>query len=1100
MTLPAGKTATITAAAPAPNGPGGAEVLIPVSSAGTATRIVAVDTNRRMGSPYLGHIYLPTGFSQTAKVLYAYAPDGSIVQQKDLATIATSGSFPYGFAVARADAQDRMVVHNRSLGRNYVLGPDLSLIADQGPTSNLVPGMAITPGSGNETQPWNIWQAGPKDKGVKHFTSDLATNSPANATGNPDNIGQTVIGAVAQETASTGENSDDIAVDNANKFLFKVQKSDGGVGPLTTGGANKWTSADNGATWAEDTNWLTNFLADVTADLGAAGSTLTTDNLVAGGVTLGHNFDSNNPAGSSVWISVYGGTGETAWNRIYKVNADSGRIDTAATIDAQQIPTPEGGTAFAGNAVHYIEVDAFGNLIISLNAGMAANGSGQYARYWAVLAPNSGTNAATLTGVDLTLPLSATGTTSKARVANTGNQQVTFTINVSDNAGIVADNVQVTANLTALKGGDAVALTRGTVSGDGKSAAYTLTYTVPADVDLNNSGTFDIPFKVTATSNAAGFTTRVAQTVYNAYAPAWAVTTSGAVSSSAVTNGATAYIGDDAGNVYAIDTTSGAPAANFGGGSGMVTLDGPVLGKVVYVRGRLYVATPNKVYILNGGTGATIASKELAGVSSVDAYAIPAMFDPTSPVIFVAAAGNTIVKLNPNTAAQEAVSTDFGATVNRVAVVPSLSYAAIVVAGTEGEPSGENAGKNGKIVALARQDLTAANGADPVIATDANGAVRSRADWASTDAGYYFTIGGATGDYYISAETFLPEPWTAGSGGGANVGGNPYASGPVEANPAFPLDVTSATGKETTRIAFATTTGAVYLLNSATGERSSYGGYPVALTTVPGSGFAAGAGVLAVNPSTAGARTLYIGSDATDQKFYALDTKPDDVSYAATAAKRHIFDPTDASAFPGAVPGAFNSTPALAVDKVVVGSAAKRVYGFASLTATRPGVVSVTPGNGATGVATSTKVTVNFNADISTALIDPFNTTMLLDDTGAVVNSTATLGADNKSIVIEPTSALTANKTYTVVITADAGVPAFSSSFYTGVPAAVQGDVNGDSAFNKQDVAAALRIAGGLQPATAAAITATGNKVTPGSITIEDAVFLGQVLAGKASF
>lgn len=1089
VTLPAGsagKTATITAAAPAPNGAGGAEVIIPVTSpdnraTASSTNLVAVDVNKRIGSPYLGHIYLPTGFSQTGnRYLWVYAPDGTLVQSKNLVPISDQASFPYGFAVAHADTQDRLVIHNRSGSKNYVLGPDLALIASQG-SSSLYPGLAITPNPDNSAQPWNFWQANSGlDGSIRRYTSDLSTNA-----------GSTLAAAsLAQETGSSSF-SFDIAVDDANTVLFKTQGGNGSGFPITAGSVNKWTSSDNGATWTEDTSWRDNFVAAVGADLAAAESTLTTASIMAGGVSLAKGFNSSNPGASSVWVAASGGAAEAFWNRIYKVNAVSGAIEQ--TINVQDVVVPEGSIAIKGKAVQYLEADAFGNVVFSLRTGTVLDP--RQSRYFAALAPNADSNSFTLSGVDLTLPLTATGAVDKGRVANTGNQQVTYTINAFSNAGIVADNVQVTANLTAIKGGDSVALTRGTVSGDGKSAAYTLTYTVPADVDLTNSGSFDIPFKVTANSNTAGITTRVTQVVYNAYAPSWTVTTAGAVNSSAVTNGSTAYIGDDAGNVYAIDATTGAPAANFGGGSGTVSVGGPVLGQVQYMRGRLYVATPTTVYILNGGTGARIASKDIANVSSV-------AVDPAAADSVFVAAGNTIVRLNSLTAAQEAVSADFGAKVNRVAVIPSLSYTALIVAGTEGEPSGDNAGKNGKVLLLMAGDLTAANGTDPAVATDANGAVRSKADWASSNGATYITIGGASGEYYINADTLTLEPWTANSGGGGNLGGNPYTGGRVDANPAFPRDVTSTEpgGREATRIAFATTAGNVVLLNAANGERVSYGGYPVALTTVPGSGFAAGAGILAVNPSASGARTLYIGSDATDQKFYALDTKPDDVSYAAAAAKRHIFDPTDASAFPGAVAGAFNSTPALSVDKVVVGSAAKRVYGFPSLTATRPGAISVTPANGANGVSTNPTVTVVFNADISTATLDPYNYTILTDEAGTVVDSTVSLGPDNKSIVFQPNSPLQANKTYSVVIKSEAGVQPFSSLFYTGVPAAVKGDVNGDGVFDKQDVAAALRIAGGLQPATAAAITATGNKVTPGSITIEDAVFLGQVLAGKASF
>jgi hypothetical protein len=1083
-----GKTATITAAAPAPDGPGGAAVLVPVTSPDNratpaSTNLVAVDVNRRIGSKYLGHIYLPTGFSQAGqKFLWVYAPDGTLVQTKDLSGFATSGSYPYGLAVAHADTQDRIVVHNRSLGEDYILAPDLSRLATQIGISTLVPGLAVTPGSGNADQPWNLWHAGNKTKDVRRYTSDLTTNAGI----------ATVSTSLAAETLSTGENSHDIAVDDTNQFLFKVQVTDGGVGPLDTGGVNKWTSGDNGSTWTEDTTWHDTFMTDITTELTNALSALTTNGLVGGGISLANGFNAASPASSSVWVAVSGGSGATMWNRIYRVNAASGHIEQ--TVDIQQFVTPDGGIAFAGKAVHFLEADAFGNLVVGVQAGSAMDG--RYTRYFAVIAPTAATNTATINNVDLTLPLSATGTVNKASAANTGTVQVTYTINASDNAGIVADNVQVTGDLTAIGGTAGMALTRGTVSADGKTAPYTLTFTVPTTVDLTNSGTFDIPFTVTATSNATGIVTRVSQAIYNAYTPAWTATTTAPVNSSAVTNGSTAYIGDDAGNVYAFDTTTGQPFTNFGGGS--VALSGAVKGQLDYFMGRLYVATSTHVYVLNGGTGAVLGSTALSNVSSL-------AFDPVYPGSFFAAAGNTIVKLNALTAAQEAVTADLGAKVNQVAVIPNNGFVAspaFVVAGTEGDETG----LNGKIIAVSVNDLSPVNGTDPVLATDTLGAVRSKAASSNDGSTSFFTIGGASGEWYFNADTVaLVDTWVADSGGGANIGGNPYLSrSPVDANPTVPLDVTGtdANGKENARLAFATAGsasegGGINVLNASVGERSSYGGFPVALTPA-GSGFAAGSGLLGVN--TTDDRALYIGSDAVDQRFFGLETKPDDISYAATAAKKHIFNPSDTAAFPGAVAGAFNSAPALSLNKVVVGSAAMRVYGFPSLTATRPGVVSATPANGANGVATTAGVSLVFDQDISAASVDPFNTTVIYDDAGNLVESTATVQADNKTLVIQPNSALTANKVYTVVVLASAGVQPYSATFYTGIPPAVQGDINGDGSFNLNDVKEALRIAAGLKTATAQAVTASGNKVTAGSITIEDAVFLEQVLAGKASF
>jgi hypothetical protein len=1104
-----GKAATITATAPAPDGPGGAAVLIPVTSPDNratpaSTNLVAVDVNRRLGSNTLGHIYLPTGFSQAGqKYLWVYAPDGTLVQSKNLSDIATSGSYPYGFAIARGDNLDRMVVHNRSAGADYVLGPDLGLIATLTGISTLVPGLAITPNtdsSTNATLPWNLWHSGNKTKDVRHYTVDI---SKSGAVAAPTQV--------AGETGSTGENSHDIAVDNANKFLFKVQVTDGGVGPLSTGGVNKWTSADNGATWTEDTTWLTNFLADVSTDLTNASSTLTTAGLVGGGITLAKGFDSNSPATSSVWVAVYG----ASWNRIYRANAGSGHIEQ--TIDVQAITVPEGAIAFAGKAVHFIEADAFGNLVISLNISLAANGAGQYARYFAVLAPNSGTNTTTLANIPVSLPLEVvSATTSSPRASNTGTVSVTLTVTPRDYSGIVADNVQVSIDLSSLTGDPLTAntvMTRGTPGPNGTTAPFTTTVTIPANIDLNNSGSFELPYKVTATGYPDGFTGRLVQNVYNAYVPSWTATTAAPVNSSAVTNGSTAYIGDDAGNVYAYNASTGQPVASFGSG-GVVSLSGAVKGHLAYMRGRLYVATADHVYILNGGTGVELGSKAIANVSSLDV-------NPIVPDAVFVAAGNTILKLDSKTAQQLSVTPDVGLAVNRVAVLPSLNSntlsAATVVAGTEGEASGDNIGKNGKIIAFAAEDLSPAYldsvTSEPtfVVATDPLGAVRSKAaaSTANIDGidSNFFTIGGASGEYYINTDTGVKvATWVAGSNGGANVGGNPYTPGaPVDANPTIPIAVggTDANGKENLRVAFATAGtasqgGSIFLLVSSNGERASYGGYPAPLTA-PGSGFAAGAGILAVNPSAAGLRTLYIGSDAVDQRFFGLDTKPDDISYAATAAKKHIFDPTDTVSFPGAVAGAFNSTPALAADKVVVGSAAKRVYGFPSLTAVRPGVVSVSPANGANGVSTSAELSVVFNQDVTGAIFDS-TTVMLLDETGTDIGVFATVDADTKTVALQVLGALVANKTYTLVITGAAGTQPFSSTFYTGVPPFVKGDINGDGVFNIADVKSALRMAGGLEPATTQALNASDNKFTSGSITVEDAVFLARVLAGKASF
>jgi len=70
----AGGTATITASAPAANGPGGAAVIshakLPDNRNITdpsllSTAMVGVDVNRRAGSPHQGTIYMATGFGQS---------------------------------------------------------------------------------------------------------------------------------------------------------------------------------------------------------------------------------------------------------------------------------------------------------------------------------------------------------------------------------------------------------------------------------------------------------------------------------------------------------------------------------------------------------------------------------------------------------------------------------------------------------------------------------------------------------------------------------------------------------------------------------------------------------------------------------------------------------------------------------------------------------------------------------------------------------------------------------------------------------------------------------------------------------------------------
>ncbi|HEY3266281.1 MAG TPA: Ig-like domain-containing protein [Armatimonadota bacterium] len=1097
----AGQTATITATAPAEaGGAAGAVLVVPVTTPDnratpSSTNLVGVDVNKRInsaGNVYgaaLGHIYLPTGFNQAGqKYCWVYASDGTMLFNKNLGDVATSGSWPYGMAVAQGDPNDHVVIHNRSLAKNCVFNADLSLtFAAPYNYTNGVPGMCITPNPSDATLKFNIWQAGPKDKGVRRTKADLAT-----AAGFDYNTTTFAI-----EAGNDGENVHDIAVDLTNAVMFKAQVTDGGVGALSTGGVNKWTSADAGDNWTEDTTWLTAFLNNVTADLAAAGSALTTADLVGGGVGLAPGFNAANMSNSSAWVAVSSSLAVPFFNRIYRVNAATAAIEQ--TIDVQQIPTPTGGVAIAGKSVRFVEADAVGNLCIGLNAAAAM--TGQSSRYFAVLGPNqTGANSASVGGIFISAPPQISVSVDKNVVANTGAITVNFTAQVTDTSGIVADNAQVTADLSAIKGPPSATLVRGAVSADGFSAPYTVSYLVPKDVDLSNSGSFDLPFTL-ATTSTPSTVARVTVAVYSAYTPAWSLTTDGAVNSSPVTNGVYAYFGDDAGKVYEVNTATGALVSAFGAG-GAVTLPEPVKGKLAYDAGKLYVATSGHVYVLNGGTGSILASPAVAGVSSL-------AVSPLIPNAVFAAAGNTIVKLNATTGAQLAATPDLGAAVNRVSLIPSSANdatqapaVALVVTGTEGDSTG----KNGKIVIASAGNLGAvfsdANSVPTLTPfTDANGPVRSQATFGNDGTINFFAIGGASGLWAVNADAGTLLEWVANSGGGANNGGNPYTPGsPVDADPVVPIVGDGSFGREDTRFAFATAGsasqgGQLNVLTSSVGERASYGGYPVPLTPI-GSGFAAGAGLFAVNTAD-GPRVIYLGSDAVDKRFFAVETEPDDISYSATADKKHIFDPKDTLAFPGAAAGAFNSAPALSGDKVVVGSAARRVYGFASLTAVQPWVTSVTPANGSASATAPASITLTFSGDISTSPIDS-STVKLLDSAGAAVDASPALGADLKSIVITPASPLSLNKTYTVVVDATVSQP-FSSSFATALPAVVKGDVNGDGQFNAQDVKDALKMASGLLPATDKAITAL-NKTKPYSITVGDAVFMDRVLGGKASF
>ncbi len=1072
------ETATITATAAAEAGTGGAAIIVPATSPDNratpaSTNLVAAEINKRKGGKYDGYIYLPTGFNQDKqKYCWVYASDGSYLFNKDLYALYASTSWPLGAAVVQNDPQDRLAIMNRSTQRYIVFNPDMS----QGPAMigsgyNTI-GMAITPNTDPSiADPFIVYSSGNKISALRRSRSDLTTS------GGGAYIAD-VCGPVV--AAGAGLNVHDVAVDVTNRFLFKVQVTDGGTGPINTpSNLSKWESTDNGITFEEDTTWSANFFAAVAADLSAAGSSLTVASLTGGGVSLAPGFNANSPASSWVWIAVSGGTGTAFWNRIYKVNAADGSIDANATIDVTQIPTPEGGIAFSDKAVHFVEADRAGNLLIGLNPGVYQHG--QQARYFAVLGPNTaGPTSDVLTNVSLQPPLSAVATSDKAVVANTGTVPINFNVDVFNSKGIVADNVTVTGNLTQLGGAASVPLTMGTVSTDGKSASFTCTFTVPTTIDLNNSGTYDIPFTVSATSGS--LVARVTETVYNAYTPKWTANVTGAVVDTEA-NGRNTFAATDAGKVYSFDAVTGAPNAAFGG-SGSISL--PVTGAIdmAHKGGLLFVGTAGGVYILNGGTGAEAAKNlSITGVKSVAAH-------PVDASVFYATAGNFIYKLSASTGAQLAKSADLGAAANRVAIGKTsasdggtgMPIEYIAVCGTEGDSEG----KNGKIVMLKHTDLTEAF---PEI-TDANGPVRSRpATGTLTTSENYAGVGGTTGLFGISLDSGTKLPWVAGSNGGANTGGNPYTpTSPIESNSAIP-ELNSGL-QEDTRILFATkggqtANGSILVLNPANGERITFGNHTIGIAEI-GTGFAEGSGIIAVRGSSLGAtpvnsRVVYGGTDATDTKFVGVETMPDDVTYSATAARKHIYNPKDTAAFPGAVAGGFNTPTVLAGDVVITGSTAGKVYGFNSLTTVQPFVTSSTPANGASGVATGATITVTFNAPVDPyAAMDPYVQLIL---NGTPVSCMITPNDDYTAVTITPDSPLTVNRTYVVALTREVCQP-YSFSFYTGtLPLTVA------------DVKKAIDIASGLIQATTtdkARLDVDGD----GSITLKDAAKINRGLSG----
>jgi hypothetical protein len=653
-------------------------------------------------------------------------------------------------------------------------------------------------------------------------------------------------------------------------------------------------------------------------------------------------------------------------------------------------------------------------------------------------------------------------------------------VDVFDAAGIVADNVQVKADLTAIGGGAAVALTRGTVSADGKSAAYTTSFKVPSSAAL---GTSNLPFTVTGTS--ASVVTKVAQTVYQAYLPAWKSSVQGAVTA-VVSNGPATYVATDAGNVYAFNNADGAPVPTFGGGSG-VNVGESVTRGLLAANGRLYVPGATHLFILDLGSGAQTGSAAIPQPSAAAAYSMDAT------TVFVGGGDNKVHALDANTGAQKFASADLGGAVNDPAIGPSFATASgfVLAAGT-------SPASGGAIVMLDPSDLTQAY---PPIA-DPKGAVRSKAAFGLQGDGVssYFVIGGASGLWGVNADDGSVFSWPT----DATHGGNPYATPtPVDADPTI-----TATPAGAGRIEFADTSGNFYIILAADGGKLSFGGVPANLTTPPGTGgFADGAGIVStsgVSPTdnTTAVRIAYLGSDNNDRRFFAVNTLPDDSTYGVTPQSLSTFDPNDTATFPGETPGGFTNVPAVAGDKIVVGSSAGRVYGFPSLVVPGPYVASVTPASGATGVPAGQVVSVTF----SQAVTPGFTGTVRLLQNGADVPGGMDLSGDGMTLSFTPSAPLTDKKSYVFTVqgftNADGtiAVPAFSSTFYTGVPPAVQGDINGDGSFNLNDVKEALRIAAGLKSATAQAVTASGNKVTAGKITVEDAVFLEQVLAGKAAF
>lgn len=1119
---PIGATAVITANGEAVNGAGGAKMLYPIiAPPGRAASITSLAANTRAASPRRGHVYVPTGFLSTAadtKYLTEYAADGTQLKSQNLGTGINgqgvgSGSYPWGIGMSPADTQDRLFLSNRTTSQIVVVNNDLS----KGPTltnttTNGGSGLGVSPKGPNAasdaTYQWNFFQSDNKFGGVNHFRWDTTNTTLTRVPG----LNTASEGKGQVNDGGNNRNVQDVAVDVTTTHLYKVTQAEGGdgirVNTQNAGGQymnlNHWTSNDDGTTLNLDNNWAAGFVAALGADAGV---------VAAGGVALDKDFNPSNLAGSAVWVSVSTtlATADPFINRIYKVNAATGAI--LGMIDLTQVENLEGGPAgvdLTNRSVHFIKVDDAGNLLVTLNLGRA--GHGQYAAYFTALAPNSvGPTSQTTAAFALTPGLAGEASVDRARIGNSGapTATVTYTVNVFNAKGIVADNTTVTGDLTNVGLSASEDIPRVSVGADGMTAVYRKTVSIPAG---QPAGAFPITFTVKATSDTTGVISRVNQTIYHALTYDWKLPVSGAVNTSPAANGPTVYVGTNAGNLYAINSATGALETGFGAG-GVVNLGEPLKNEIVSNFGKIYVVGQTKVFILrnavqNNGSP-VLASPTVDSPRSV-------ALTPDGQRLLVAS-GNKILALDPTSGTKIGESADLGAAVYRIAVGTSdqLFDDFLVVAGTDVvTPDGGT--PHGQIVMLQASDLTQTF--TPL--QDTRGAVKSRPVFGVVDiagsAASVFSVGGASGIWAVNANTGVKLNWTAGSGGGGNVGGNPYLPGAaVDANPTMPR-LYSTGNVRTNRILAATrgtadSGGQLVAINVENGERTSYGNMPVTLTA-KGTGFAEGAGILDLynrwktEPSGESnpLRVSYLGSDEVDQRFFGLQTTPDAINYSSEGRRLQIFDPKDAVTFPGETPGAFNSTPAYGAAKVVVGSAAGIVYGFPLLFAdnfqTPIYVTEVTPANGQDAVATTGgTITVKFSSQVEPSTVNG-NNVFLYQGSNLIGATYAVPDAAKDTIVITPNSPLASNTWYTVVVSKDVrGANAsllgsvFSSNFYTGTIPSDPRDINGDKVFNIEDVKELLRMVGGLKPATAKAMSA-GDLNGSGTLTLEDVLALRRLL------